>query len=106
MKPEYKLKLRENWKYLETNLEVDPIVEFCYQRQVLEMNDRERIKGEPSRPDRALKLLAILMSKPDDRGYEVLLEALCDTSVNQSHISQILRDTEVPVVEGEFNRVG
>ena len=106
MKPEYKLKLRENWNYLETNLEVDPIVEFCYQRQVLEMNDRERIKGERSRPDRVLKLLAILMSKPDDTGYEVLLEALCDTSVNQSHISRILQDTEVPVVEGEFNRVG
>ena len=106
MKPEYKLKLRENWKYLETNLEADPIVEFCYQRQVLEMNDRERIKGEPSRPDRVLKLLGILMSKPDDRGYEALLEALCDKSVNQSHISQLLKDTEVPVAEGEFNRVG
>lgn len=102
MKPEYKQKLRENWKYLETNLEVDHIVELCYQKRVLEMNDRERIKGEPSRPDRALKFLGILMSKPDDRGYDVFLEALCDPSVGQSDIKQLLQDTEVPVPEGEL----
>ena len=101
MKSEYKLKLRLNWAYLETNLDVDTVMEVCYQRQALEMTDRERIKGEPSRPDRVFKFLGILMSRPDDKGYEVFLEALRLQSVGQANIAKLLADTEVPAQEGE-----
>ncbi|KAK7107827.1 sterile alpha motif domain-containing protein 9-like [Littorina saxatilis] len=96
MKAEYKQRLQLNWTFLEKNLNVDEILEHCYERGVLVMTDRERIMGEPSRPDRVLKFLHILMAQPDDRGYDVLQEVLCLPDVGQPFIRRRLSETELP----------
>lgn len=75
-------------------MEADAVVDLCMDNFVLNPTDHERIKGEKSRPDRALKLLNILMCKDDDEVYSKFLKALDDAE--QTHLRERLQATVVP----------
>ncbi|XP_076466731.1 sterile alpha motif domain-containing protein 9-like [Babylonia areolata] len=94
MRPEDQHRVRKNWTHLEENLEAEEVTQHCFQEGILNICDRERIMGEKSRPDKALKLLRILMCKDDDKVYGIFLKVL--RAVGQSTLSQRLQDTPVP----------
>nr|KAG5704844.1 hypothetical protein BaRGS_001315 [Batillaria attramentaria] len=96
MKKEYQLRLTQNLTYLEKNLEVDRVVNLCYEKLVIEDTDFERIQAEGARPDKVVKFIKILQCKPHDKCYEIFLDVLCDHSVSQPFIRQQLEQTELP----------
>ncbi|XP_076444629.1 sterile alpha motif domain-containing protein 9-like [Babylonia areolata] len=95
---EYKKKLQVNYTYLEENLEVDPVMDLCFERQVLIRTDMERLRAEGNRPDRVRLFLSILKAKSNVKSYEVFLETLGNARVGQEFIRKILDETVVSVV--------
>ena len=96
MRKEYQARLQCSFTFLEETLEVDPVMDLCHQRNVLNLTDMERLRAERSRPDRVVLFLRILGSKTDDRCYETFREVLDDPRVNQAFLGKQIDETTLP----------
>ena len=92
---EYKIRLQVNYTYLIDTLEVDPVMDLCFEKSVLTFTDMERLRAERSRPDRVKLFIGILKSKSEAKSYEVFLETLTNDRVQQPFIKKRLDESTV-----------
>ncbi|XP_070204023.1 sterile alpha motif domain-containing protein 9-like [Littorina saxatilis] len=102
---EYKTRLQKKYSYLIETLEIDPVIDLCYQKTVLTFIDLERLRAEHSRPDKVKLFIAILKSKSDVKCYNGFLETLEDEQVQQPFVKKKLDETLVTDQHEEFEQL-
>lgn len=89
------MRLQVNYTYLIERLEVDPVMDLCFEKSVLTFTDMERLRAERSRPDRVKLFIDILKSKSEVKSYAVFLEVLTDERVRQAFVKKRLDESTV-----------
>ncbi|XP_033729231.1 sterile alpha motif domain-containing protein 9-like [Pecten maximus] len=76
MKTREQLVLRKNHRFLIQNIDIKVVVECLYEKQVLSLDDKERIPVDATNDDQVDKLLKILPRKHN--AYQILLDCVDD----------------------------